>query len=169
MNLAEVTRAWEDATAAARGRMRVVHARFGLVLARSGGAFEPLARLTRFGLGGPLGGGRQWMPWITIDDAVSAIRHVLGHETLVGPVNVVAPGAARQRDVARALGHALGRPAFVPTPRWALRVALGAMADDMLLGSQRVVPRRLVESGFHFRHPDLEPALRAMFGKGCAS
>ncbi|HTK31186.1 MAG TPA: TIGR01777 family oxidoreductase [Candidatus Saccharimonadaceae bacterium] len=160
--LAEVARAWEDATAAACGRMRVAIARFGVVLAPSGGALEPLARLTRFGVGGPLGSGRQWMPWIALDDAVSALLHVIDRDALAGPVNVVAPEAVRQQDLARALGRVLHRPSLVPTPRWALRVALGAMADGMLLGSQRVVPRRLVDSGFRFRLADLDQALRAV-------
>jgi NAD dependent epimerase/dehydratase family enzyme len=102
------------------------------------------------------------MPWIALDDAVSALLHVIDHDALAGPVNVVAPEAVRQRDLARALGRVLHRPAFVPAPRWALRLALGAMADGMLLGSQRVVPRRLVDSGFRFRFSGLEPALRAV-------
>jgi uncharacterized protein (TIGR01777 family) len=165
--LAEVARAWEEATTpAARRGIRVIHLRSGLVLAPRGGALEPMRRLTGLGLGGPLGGGRQWMSWIAIDDLVSAIAHGLTREELRGPVNMVAPGATRQAEFARTLGRVLSRPAWLPAPRLALRLVLGReMADELLLASQRAEPARLRETGFAFRFPALEPALRHVLGR----
>jgi len=165
--LAEVARAWEEATTpAARRGIRVIHLRSGLVLAPRGGALEPMRRLTGLGLGGPLGGGRQWMSWIAIDDLVSAIAHGLTREELRGPVNMVAPGATRQAEFARTLGRVLSRPAWLPAPRLALRLVLGReMADELLLASQRAEPARLRETGFEFRFPALEPALRHVLGR----
>jgi len=165
--LAEVARAWEEATTlAARRGIRVVHLRSGLVLAPRGGALEPMRRLTGLGLGGPLGGGRQWMSWIAIDDLVSAIAHGLTREQLRGPVNMVAPGATRQAEFARTLGRVLNRPAWLPAPRLALRLVLGReMADELLLASQCAEPARLRETGFTFRFPALEPALRHVLGR----
>jgi uncharacterized protein (TIGR01777 family) len=165
--LAEVARAWEESTApAARRGIRVIHLRSGLVLTARGGALEPMRRLTALGLGGPLGGGRQWMSWIAIDDLVGAIAHGIAREGLRGPVNAVAPGATRQAEFARVLGRVLNRPAWLPAPRLALRLVLGRdMADELLLASQRVDPVRLRETGYTFRFPSLEPALRHVLAR----
>ena len=165
--LAEVARAWEEATApAARRGIRVIHLRSGLVLAARGGALEPMRRLTALGLGGPLGSGRQWMSWIAIDDLVGAIAHGIACEGLRGPVNGVSPGAVHQGEFARTLGRVLNRPAWLPAPGFALRLVLGReMADELLLVSQRAEPARLCETGYRFRFPALEPALRHVLGR----
>jgi uncharacterized protein len=165
--LAEVARAWEESTApAARRGIRVIHLRSGLVLTARGGALEPMRRLTALGLGGPLGDGRQWMSWIAIDDLVGAIAHGIAREGLRGPVNAVAPGATRQAEFARVLGRVLNRPVWLPAPRLALRLVLGRdMADELLLASQRVDPVRLRETGYTFRFPSLEPALRHVLAR----
>jgi uncharacterized protein (TIGR01777 family) len=160
--LADVAREWEESTAAAERRgIRVVRLRTGIVLAARGGALEPMRRLFLLGCGGPLGSGGQWMSWIALDDLAGAIVHCLAREDVRGPVNAVAPGAVTQLEFARTLGRVLERPAWVPAPRFAVRLALGReMADELLLASQRVVPRRLEASGYAFRFPALEPALR---------
>jgi uncharacterized protein (TIGR01777 family) len=155
--LADVVRAWEAETepASAAG-IRVAMIRTGLVMSPSGGAFGRLLPLVKLGLGGPLGNGRQWWPWITLEDEVGAIDFLLTH-AVTGPVNLSAPHPARQKDVVRAIARAAHRPALLPAPRLALRVALGEFSDD-ILDSQRVLPRRLVTAGFTFRHPELAGA-----------
>lgn len=158
--LAEVCRDWEEATApaAAAGR-RVALARTGLVLSPDGGLLARLLPLARLGLLGPLGGGRQWMSWITLDDEVRALRHLIGSD-LAGPVNLVGPDPVRNATFVRALARALRRPAFLPVPRLALEVVLGAeAARETALVSQRVRPRVLATSGFSFAHGDLDAAL----------
>jgi uncharacterized protein (TIGR01777 family) len=161
--LASLCVAWEAATeAATRAGIRVARLRTGLVLSRSGGTLGPLALPFRLGLGGPVGDGRQYMSWITLDDAVSAIVHLLGRDDVSGPVNVAAPGPVPNAEFARALGRALGRPSWLPLPAWAARLALGEMADELLLAGQRAVPARLGASGFTFRHPEIGAALEAL-------
>ena len=164
--LAEVVTEWEAAAApAADAGIRTVLLRTGIVLSPEGGALGPQLPLFKLGLGGPIGSGRPWWPWITIDDEVGAIRHLLTTE-VEGPVNLCAPNPARQRDVAKALGAALHRPAVLPVPKFGPRLLLGKELADSLLGdSLRVVPRRLLESGYVFRHPDLGPALAALFDR----
>lgn len=157
--LADVVRAWESATQPAQEvGCRVATLRTGIVLAPGGGALGRLLPLARLGLGGPLGSGSQWWSWITLRDEVRAIAHVLDHDTLRGPVNLVSPEPVRQRDLALALGRAVHRPAVLPAPSPALRVVLGQLAQTVL-GSKRVEPRVLLESGFAFEHPTLEQAL----------
>lgn len=156
---------WEAATRpAAEAGIRVVTMRNGIVLSRSGGALDKMLPIFRLGLGGRLGHGRQWMSWITLEDTIRAIMAILSHETVAGPVNVVAPGAVTNADFTRELASVLGRPAPFPVPAWALRLAVGPMADEALLASARVVPRRLEEMGFQFRHPLLPEALEAVLG-----
>lgn len=158
--LSGVVARWEQATGpAADAGIPVAMLRSGLVLAPEGGAFEPLIRLTRLGLGGPLGWGRQWWPWITLDDEVRAIAHLIDHPEVVGPVNSVAPEPHRQREIAQAIAHALHRPAVLPAPRLAIRLVIGEFGDR-ILDSQLVEPKRLVASGFGFEHPDLDSAVR---------
>jgi uncharacterized protein len=158
--LAEVCRGWEaEAARAETLGLRVVRLRFGIVLGRGGGALGPMLPLFRIGLGGPLGSGRQWWPWIAHEDAVGLIAHALATD-LAGPVNAVGPEAVRQRDFARALGRALRRPALVPTPAWALRIALGPFARE-LLSSRRVAPRAALGGGYRFRRPGVAEALEA--------
>lgn len=163
--LSEVVRAWEEATRPAEDAgVSVAHARTGVVLAPGGGAIAPMLLLGRLGLGGPLGGGligggQQWMPWITRPDWVGTVRLLVEQPEITGPVNVVGPEPARQRDIAAAIGRVLGRPAVLPAPTVAIRLALGEMAD-VILSSDRVLPQRLVEAGFTWEHDDLEQALR---------
>lgn len=161
--LATVGQEWEAAADPARAAgIRVVHPRFGLVLSPEGGALGRMLLPFRLGLGGRLGGGSQWMSWISIDDAIAAVVHLLETETLRGPVNVTAPEPLRNRDFTRILGRVLSRPTPFMVPAAALRLALGEMADGALLSSARVVPRRLLASAFRFSHPDLESALRGV-------
>ena len=153
---AELCTAWEAAALDAADVTRVAIPRFGIVLGREGGALAKLAPLTRALLGGPIGGGKQWVPWVHLDDAVEAIVHLLARGA--GPVNVVAPVPVRQRDFARALGRAVGRAAILPAPAFALRLAMGEAAS-VLTASQRVAPDVLEAAGFAFAHPHVEEAL----------
>jgi uncharacterized protein (TIGR01777 family) len=156
--LASVCVEWERA---ARGAEELGIAtavtRLGIVLGRAGGALPPLLRATRFGVGGPLAGGRQWWPWVHVDDVVAAVLRLLD-DGRSGVVNVAAPSPVRQRELAVALGRILHRPAVVPAPELALRLALGGFEAE-LLASRRVVPRRLLQQEFTFRFSELEPAL----------
>jgi uncharacterized protein (TIGR01777 family) len=162
--LAETCVAWEgEARRAEEAGVRVVTVRSGIVLAPEGGALPKLARLVRLFAGGPIGGGRQWMPWIHADDEVALILLAAGREDLSGPMNATAPAPVRQRDFAAALGRVLGRPSSLPTPAAALRLALGEMAT-LALDGQRAVPRVALRAGHRFAHPEVEPALRAVLG-----
>ncbi len=156
--LSELCREWEGAAVAEE--TRVVHARFGIVLSAAGGALAKMLLPFKMGLGGRLGTGRQYMSWIALDDAVAALAHVIQDESLCGPVNVVAPEPQRNADFTRELGRVLRRPTPFPIPAFALRLALGEMADEALLASQRVSPQKLLASDFHFAYPRLVDALR---------
>jgi len=159
--LAEVCQQWEAACAPLADQgVRVVNLRFGMVLSPQGGALKQMLGPFRLGLGGRLGSGRQTMSWIALDDVVGAVQHVLATPTLRGPVNLVTPNPVSNRELTRTLGKVLRRPAALPAPRFALRLALGKMAGPLLLSDQRVLPTRLQSSGFSFQHPELEPALR---------
>jgi len=163
--LAEVCREWEKAALpASRAGVRVVHMRIGIVLSGEGGALEKMLTPFKMGVGGRVGSGRQYMSWIALEDLVGAIRHALADEQLRGPVNAVAPRAVTNEEFTKTLGGVLGRPTFLPVPAFALRLAFGEMAD-VLLGGQRVEPARLKESGYQFKYPNLEGALRAALGK----
>ncbi len=158
--LAETCVAWEAATQAAEAAgMRVVHARFGVVLSPVGGAMARLLPIFRLGLGGRLGSGRQWMPWITLQDAVGAIHACLQDDSLHGPVNIVASHPVTNAAFTNALGAAVRRPAILPAPAFALRIALGPMADEALLASARVAPVKLLQAGYRFADPEIGPAL----------
>jgi uncharacterized protein len=160
--LTEVCQVWEGATApAAEAGIRVAVARTGIVLSLDGGAFPRLVRLTRFGLGGRLGGGRQWWSWITLDDHLAALEFVLASD-LAGPVNHTAPGPVTNAEFAATLGRILHRPTLLPTLSFGPRLVLGEMADPLLFDSKRVVPERLDRAGFVFEHAELEPALRSV-------
>ncbi|PYI82485.1 MAG: TIGR01777 family protein [Verrucomicrobia bacterium] len=161
--LAEVCREWEAATlpAAQRG-IRVVNLRFGIVLTPAGGALKAMLVPLRLGLGGRIGSGRQYWSWIALSDVVRAARHGLLSESLRGPVNVVASQSITNREFIRTLGRVLRRPTCFPMPAFVARTLFGQAADELLLASAQVAPKRLRESGFHFEHPDLEPALRCL-------
>ena len=156
----ELCAAWEAAAQPAeRAGIRVVHPRFGMVIARDGGAMARLAPLFRLGLGGRLGSGRQWMSWVSEPDAVSAVLYLLEETTLFGAINVVAPEPVTNSAFTRELARAVHRPAVLPAPAFALQLAFGEMADEALLASTRAVPKRLQEAGFVFKHPTLAQAL----------
>jgi hypothetical protein len=164
--LVSVALEWEAAAEPARvAGVRVVHPRFSVILSPEGGALKKMLHPFRLGLGGRMGPGTQWMSWISIDDAVGVILHALSTDTLRGAVNATAPAPLTNRDFTRTLGRVLGRPTPFALPAAALRLALGEMADSTLLTSARVLPSRLLESGYRFRHPDLESALRHVLGK----
>jgi uncharacterized protein (TIGR01777 family) len=164
--LAEVCREWELATQpAARAGVRVVNLRFGVILSDAGGALPKMLFPFRMGVGGKLGSGQQYISWIAIDDAVGAIEHALTNNTLRGPVNVVAPGAVTNHDFTKMLGRVLSRPTIFPVPTFAARLVFGEMADATLLSSQRVEPARLKESGYTFKYPELEGALKHVLHK----
>ena len=159
--LAEVTKRWEELARGAEAFARVVILRFGVVLAKDGGALAKLLLPFRLGAGGPMGSGQQWMPWIDRDDILRIIEWSIDRDATRGTYNATAPAPARNRDFARTLGRVLHRPAFMPTPAFALRLALGSeMANEMLLSGQRVFPKRAQEEGFEFAFPDLEVALK---------
>lgn len=159
--MAEVCREWEAASwPAAQHGLRVVNTRLGMVLSRRGGALAAMLPIFRFGLGCTFGGGRQHTSWVAIEDAVAAIIFCIMEPTLAGPVNVVAPRATTNRDFVKTLAAVMGKPAFLRAPRFVLRLALGRMADEALLSSANVLPQRLLEAGFRFTWPDLEPALK---------
>jgi uncharacterized protein (TIGR01777 family) len=160
--LADVCRAWEEAAGpASRAGVRVAHVRTAMVLGRKGGALPAMLLPFRLGLGGPIGNGRQWWPWISLDDVTSVYVRLIEDETMSGAVNATAPEAVASAAFARALGRALHRPAVLPAPAFALRLLLGEMADGLLLASAKAVPARLVRAGFSYRHPELAGALRA--------
>jgi uncharacterized protein (TIGR01777 family) len=162
--LTDVVREWEAAAApAAVAGIRVVHPRTGIVLSSRGGALARQLLPFRLGLGGPLGGGRQWWSWVSLDDEVAAILHCIDTPAISGPVNVVAPAPVTQREFASTFGRVLHRPAVLPTPLLPLRLVYGGeLVSEVLLWSQRVSPGVLTASGFAFRHPVLEEALRAV-------
>ena len=156
--LARVCQSWEaEALQARELGLRVVVLRFGIVLGLGGGALAPLVRLTKLGFGGPLGSGKQWWAWIHLADLVGLIKHSL-EQDVEGVMNAVAPQPVRQREFARVLGRLLHRPAIIPAPALALKLAMGEMATEVLW-SRRIVPQRVLDSGYRFQFPELEPAL----------
>ena len=163
--LADVVKAWEGASQSAeQAGIRVVRLRFGIVLSPAGGALKTILRPFRLGLGGRVGSGRQWMSWVSIDDVVGAVGHALTHEDLAGPANTVAPNPVTNAEFTKTLARVISRPALLPAPAPALRIGLGEFAQDVL-SSARVAPVRLGESGYEFRHSNLEPALRHVLGR----
>ena len=160
--LAEVCREWEGAPQPAlEAGIRVVHMRFGVVLGAGAGALGKMLPIFRLGLGGRLGSGRQWMSWVGIEDLVAAVRFLMQSTEISGAVKVTAPNPVTNAEFTQALGRALRRPAVLPAPAFALRMAMGMMADEALLASARVVPRRLMDAGFQFAQPAIEQVLAA--------
>lgn len=162
--LAEVVSTWEEAAAPARAAgIRVTNLRLGLVTAQSGGMMGPIKPLFKAGLGGKLGDGSQWWSWVTLEDVVRAFIHAVDTPEMTGPYNVAAPNPVTNAEFTKALARAFHRPAVLPAPKFALRAAARGMADEMLLASQRVDSSKLVETGFEFGDPELEPALGRIF------
>jgi hypothetical protein len=163
--LPEVCIEWERACEPARAAgIRVVNVRIGVIVSRQGGALASMLLPFKLGVGGKIGSGRQYMSWVSLDDVVGTILHALGHQEIAGPVNAVAPSPVTNAEFTRAMGATLHRPTVLPLPGFAARLALGQMADDLLLASTRVVPRRLEETGYRFVHPDLRGCLTAELG-----
>jgi uncharacterized protein (TIGR01777 family) len=159
--LADVAGEWERSAApAADAGIRTVLSRTGIVLGRDGGALQRMLPPFQLGAGGRIGSGRQWMSWISLEDVVRGIRFLAESAAMSGPVNLVAPEPVQNSEFADTLGAVLHRPAVVPVPALALRLAFGRMADDTILASQRVLPKKLAGAGFEFRHPRLDEALR---------
>ena len=167
--LPDVCRAWEaEALEAEKFGVRVVLARLGVVLAPRGGALERMRTPFRLGLGGKLGSGLQWMSWVHLEDAVGLLLHAAAHKSLRGPLNVVSPTPVTNQDFTRQLARALSRPAVLPVPRLALSLAFGEISD-VLLESQRVLPRVAQQSGYAFAYSELAPALVACTGQARAA
>src|SRR5215831_8538084 len=161
--LADVCQQWEAATAAAsRAGIRVVHLRTGIVLSGKGGALAKMLLPFKFGVGGRIGSGLQYWSWISLEDVCSVVEHCIQATSLHGPVNVVSPAAVTNIEFTRSLGRALSRPTIFPLPTFAARLALGEMADPLLLASARVEPTKLLASRFVFRHRDLDTALQVL-------
>jgi len=159
--LADVCRQWEEASRPAQDAgIRTVQLRSGLVLSRAGGMLARVLPHFRMGAGGVVGSGRQWMSWISLADATAAIRHAIATATLCGPVNLTTPQPVLNAEFSRTLARLLGRPTLVPLPAVAVKLLFGEMGDELLLSGQKVLPKKLIASGFSFAHPDLESALR---------
>ncbi|HET7788423.1 MAG TPA: TIGR01777 family oxidoreductase [Myxococcales bacterium] len=154
--LADVSQRWE--AEARKAPVRSVQVRTGVVLSKTGGALASMLPPFKAFVGGPVGSGRQWFPWIHLDDEVAGILFCIDRDSLRGPVNFAAPGILTMKDFARALGRALHRPSWAPVPAGALKILLGEFAAALLEG-QRAVPRKLLDSGFRFRFPEVDPAL----------
>lgn len=162
--LADVCEAWEAAAEPARAAgLRVVHPRIGVVLAKEGGALAAMLTPFKLGAGGVIGSGQQYMPWIAIEDVVGLLLHCLDQPDLHGPINLTAPHPETNRVFTKALGRALSRPTFLPLPAFAARLALGEMADALLLSSARVLPQVALDTGYQFQAPQLEPYLQNLF------
>lgn len=164
--LAELCDSWERSTALASAQARVCHIRTGLVLAKHGGALAKMLPLFRFGLGGRFGDGSQMMSWIALDDHVSAMMHLVTDDTIDGPVNLTAPNPVSNKEFTDTLGEVLHRPTLLRVPQFAPRILLGReLADNLLFTGANIVPGRLTDAGFHFAHPTLEAALRAVLDR----
>jgi uncharacterized protein (TIGR01777 family) len=164
--LADVCREWEQATQpAVDAGIRVANARIGVVLAADGGALKPMLIPFRLGVGGVVGDGRQYWSWIAIDDLAAALLFILQNSNLSQAVNLVGPRPVNNREFTKVLGQVLKRPTFLPMPAFVARLALGEMADELLLSSTRVEPTKLTEAGYGFQYADLKTALRSLLGR----
>jgi len=159
--LAGVCREWEKASEPAiKAGVRVVNLRFGPILAREGGMLAKLLTPFKMGMGGKVGSGKQFISWVSLDDAVNAVKLAIKDDSMHGPVNIVSPNPVTNEEFTRTLGHVLNRPTALAMPAFAARLAFGEMADEMLLASQKVLPRKLLSAGFQFQLPKLEDAIR---------
>jgi len=161
--LPEVCKEWEEATRSAESAgIRTVHIRTGIVLSRTGGALKQMLPAFKFGGGGRMGSGTQYMSWISLKDEVSIIRYLIDNPTISGSVNLVSPNPVTNMEFAKTLGKIIKRPTILPMPAFAARLLFGEMADALLLSSARVYPDKLISSGYEFSHPTLESALRSV-------
>jgi len=164
--LAKVCAEWEGATALATEKgIRVVNARFGVILDTNGGALKKMLPPFRMGVGGKIGSGKQWMSWIALADVVGGIQFALANDSIKGPVNLVAPSPVTNAEFTKTLGKVLSRPTIFPMSAFAIKLLFGEMGEALLLGVQRVAPERLVAEGYEFRYPQLEQALAHILGK----
>jgi uncharacterized protein (TIGR01777 family) len=167
--MAELCVDWEAAAEPARAAgIRVVHPRGGQAMTPEGGTLQRLLPLFRLGLGGRFGDGRQWWSWISLDDLTGVIVHALTRPEVEGPLNACAPGLVTNADFTATLARVLGRPARLPIPKFGPRLVVGDLADELIYASVRAVPERTLASGYEFRHPELEGALRALLGRPAA-
>ena len=163
--LAGVCREWEQATEpASKAGVRVVNLRMGPILARDGGMLSKLLTPFKMGMGGKVGSGKQYISWVALDDAVNAIKLAIDDKSIQGPINIVSPNPVTNEEFTKTLGHVLNRPTALAMPAFAARLAFGEMADEMLLASQKVMPKRLTAAGFQFQYPQLESAMRKYVG-----
>lgn len=164
--LAQVCQEWEAATKpAVEAGIRVIHLRFGIILSSEQGALAKMLPAFKAGLGGKIGNGKQYMSWITLEEVVRIIKYVSDTPGLNGPINVVSPNPVTNEEFTKCLGQVLSRPVLFTLPSFILKATLGQMADELLLASTRVTPKKLIDSGFSFQHAQLEPALRSILGK----
>ena len=162
--LSDLTEEWEKATRAVGSEeVRVVNLRSGLVLSTKGGAFKKMLPVFKIGLGGKLGDGFQFVPWITLEDEVHAIEFILENKNIFGPVNLVSPNPITNKQLTKVIARVLKRPAVLPLPRFLLKTVAGEMAEELLLSGAKVFPKKLIAAGFKFRHPELEGAIKHMF------
>ncbi len=164
--LADVCQEWEAACEPAREKgIRVVNVRIGVVLTPKGGALSKLLTPFKLGGGGKVGDGKQWWSWVAIDDLIGIIHHALTNDDVSGPINATTPNPVTNKEFTKTLGKVLSRPTIIPLPGFAAKIMLGEMADELLLASAKVLPQRTLESGYDFRYPELEPALRHLLGR----
>ena len=162
--LPELCQEWERTALEAQSLgIRTVCPRIGIVMSTKGGALVKMLTPFKLGVGGPVGSGRQWMPWVHIDDLVAILRYAIERDDLEGPVNAMAPNPARNAELSKSLGRALRRPAILPAPGFALKLVFGDMSEILLEG-QRALPKKLQEAGFRFHFPDLDEALSDVIG-----
>ena len=158
--LAEVSKAWEaESRRAEDAGIRTVLLRTGIVLSKDGGALGTMLLPFKLGLGGVVGSGKQWMSWISLDDHINVINYVIENENIRGAVNSVSPHPVTNEEFTKAMGDVLYRPTFLPLPEFVVSMALGEMGDELLLTSEKVIPKRLVDAGFEFKYPEIKPAL----------
>lgn len=164
--LSDVVVDWEKALKPAKdAQIRTIAMRFGVILSKEGGALAKMLTPFKLGLGGPVGSGKQFMSWISIDDILGAIHHVITDGRLEGAVNFVAPHPERNGEFAKTLGAVLSRPAIVPMPEWSVKLLFGEMGKELLLSGAKVEPKKLLESGYPFLYPDLKDALEKILGR----
>jgi uncharacterized protein len=163
--LADVCRDWEQAISSIRSKgVRVVNLRTGVILSTKSGALSKMLPIFNLGGGGNIGSGRQYMSWISLDDEVMAIWHIINTDSIVGPVNCVAPNPVTNQEFTQILGKVIHRPTILPLPEFAAKIIMGEMADELLLASQRCLPKSLLNNGYTFQYPNLEQALRHELG-----